>query len=116
MSCILDEYEPYNSIIRTRRYRMSNIVSENGLIVGSVEHLNLLYVLSQDRTERLGINFNLADYKWVLGMNVIRDIEYNNHYIVSGQDCPRTLFGIVIEIDYHNPDNVQLWENITNKL
>lgn len=93
------------------------IVADNGLPIGSIKHLNFLFALAQDKSERLGIYFNPDDYKWVLGIHVVSDLEYNNHYYtVSGQDCPRTLFGIVVEIDYHNPDNIQLWENITDKL
>ena len=81
----------------------------------AIDYLYKLMNLAVVRTEGLGIPFKREDYKWVLGARVINDIDTNSNYICSlYPDQPRTLFGIVIEADYHNPDNVQLWENITD--
>jgi hypothetical protein len=95
---------------------MDDIVVDNGLPVGSVKHLNLLYALTRERAERLHIPFDDNDYKWILGVRVVRDLEYLTHSAYIDASDIRTLFGIVVEIDYHNPNNIQLWENITNKL
>ena len=94
-----------------------SIVSDNNYVIGSIEHLTMLLNLAMYRTEKLGMSFIRDDYKWLLGIEVIRDLENNAYYVTSEfPDIPRTLFGIIVEPDYHNPNNVQLYENITNKL
>ena len=93
------------------------IVSDNGRVIGTIEHLALLYDLAVCRTERLGFSFKGEDYKWILGVKVLQAIEDNTYYIMSEfPNKRRLIFGIEVETDYSNPDNVQLWENITNKL
>lgn len=94
-----------------------SIVSDNGYVVGSIGHLGMLLDLAVCRTERLGIPFNREDYKWILGVNVIQELATNTHYeMAEFPDRLRTLFGVVVEADYANPNNIQLWENITNKV
>ena len=96
---------------------MSEIVAEDGYVIGSLKHLQLLRLLAQERTERARQPFNEEDYIWRLGAKVIQNIELSTEYIMAEfPDRPRTLFGIVVELDYRNPYNVQLWENITNKI
>lgn len=97
---------------------MDNIVADNGYAIGSIGHLNLLYVLAQERGERERHSFNSDDYKWILGIKVICDLDMMHHYSYCTENIgePKTLFGIKVDIDYQNPYNVQLWENITNKL
>lgn len=91
-----------------------DIASENNR---AIEYLYTLLNLAEMRTEKLGIPFKREDYKWILGVRVINDIDINKNYICSlYPDQPRTLFGVVVEADYYNPNNVQLWENITNKM
>ena len=93
------------------------IVSDDNNVVGGIRHLCMLLDLAVCRTERFGIPFKREDYKWVLGVKVIQEIENNSYYVMAElPDRPRTLFGVVVEADYANPDNVQLWENITNKV
>lgn len=83
----------------------------------AIEYLYGLLNLAEMRTEKLGIPFKREDYKWVLGARVITDIDMDTNFQRSlYPDQPRTLFGVVVEADFHNPDNVQLWENITNKV
>lgn len=83
----------------------------------AVDYLYKLMILAEARTEKLGIPFKREDYKWILGARVINDISISNDLVMTAcQDCPRTLYGIVVEADYANPNNVQLWENITNKV
>lgn len=96
---------------------MDNIVSDNGYVIGSLEHLMMLLDLANARTERFGIPFRREDYKWVLGVKVIHELENNTYYVMAEfPDRQRTLFGVVVEADYANPNNIQLWENITNKV
>lgn len=83
----------------------------------AVDYLYKLMSLAEARTEKLGIPFKREDYKWILGVRVINDINISNALVMTAcQDCPRTLYGIVVEADHANPNNVQLWENITNKV
>ena len=94
-----------------------DVVRDNKYIVGSIAHLGMLLDLAECRTEKLGIPFKREEYKWVLGVNVINDIDITENLVMAVYpDQPRTLFGIVVEADFHNPNNIQLWENITNKV
>ena len=36
--------------------------------------------------------------------------------LLINRDQPSTLFGIVVERDFQNPERIELWENITDKL
>lgn len=59
-------------------------------------------------------NFNASEYKWRLGAVVIG--EFHNNITVFNPSEKRTLYGIDVEIDYLNPYNIQLFEDITNKI
>ena len=83
--------------------------------IGSIKHLYSLLSLAKCRAESQGIPFKREDYKWVLGVKTYYKLELNYHFNIVYNE-PRMLFGIVVELDYHNPDNIQLCENITNKL
>lgn len=80
-----------------------------------MEYLIRLYNLAVLRNNTL--HFNRDDYKWVLGIKVVNELENRNEIYRSAiyPEQP-TLFGIVVDVDFKNPDNIQLWENITNKL
>lgn len=99
---------------------MDNIVAENGNVVGTIGHLNLLYAFARKRSERYRQSFSSDDYKWILGAKVVHDLEMTQHlsYYMHAAEIGEhsTLFGIPVEIDYYNPENVQLWENITDKI
>jgi hypothetical protein len=97
---------------------MDNIVADNGYAIGSVAHLNMLYALAQEKAWRYRSTFNPDDYKWVLGVKVIHDLEISQHYSYIAKCAYENivLFGIPVEVDVINPDNVQLWENITDKI
>lgn len=63
-------------------------------------------------------NYNANDYKWKIGALVIGKLErrYNNDFFIINTDEKTTLYGIDVEIDYLNPYNIQLFEDITNKI
>ena len=64
-------------------------------------------------------NYNANDYKWRLGSAVIGELErqYNNFYCFSiNTNEKKTLYGIDVEIDYLSPYNIQLFEDITDKI
>lgn len=60
-------------------------------------------------------NYNANDYRWRLGVMVIDDIKRDNPFVYNPTE-KRTLYGIVIEVDYQNPYNIQLFEDITNRI
>lgn len=96
---------------------MENIVSEDGYVIGSAKHLQLLRLLAKERTELAGYTFRESDYRWRLGIAVLSDLQIKNRiYMRQEFDTVPMLFGIAVDVDYVNPDNVQLWENIVNKL
>ena len=95
---------------------MDNIVSDNGFVIGSIKHLNMLIHLAERRTESLGIPFKKEDFKWVLGAEILYGIQTSEGYLSASSVAPYTLFGVDVVEDYVNPKNIQLYENITNKL
>ena len=58
--------------------------------------------------------FDEDNYKWCLGVGVISEIDVTKNIIHHSQDEKRTLFGIAVDIDYHNDFRMELWKNITN--
>lgn len=83
--------------------------------IGSMEHLYSLLSLAEYRAEKQGIPFKRDDYKWVLGVKTYFKLKVNDHINIVYNE-PRMLFGILVELDHQNPYNIQLWENITDKL
>lgn len=61
-----------------------------------------------------GWRYKAEDYKWRLGVAILN--EYERDIIPHNKDVVPTLYGIEIEIDYHNPYNLQLFEDITDKV
>lgn len=95
-----------------------DIVADNNLVVGSIQHLNMLLDLAIGRSEKLGIPFKRENYKWVLGAKILNEI-YNYYYYylkLTSNEQLKTLYGIKVDVDYYNDSNVQLWENITDIL
>ena len=61
------------------------------------------------------VDFYTQKYLWRLGAYVLNNIEVACNLIFNS-DGPTTLFGIVVEPDYVNPYNIQLWKNITEEV
>lgn len=81
------------------------------------EMLKRLKILYYTLREMRGLSYNSREYKWLLGTKVIQELKLRNRFtIVSEIEEPIYLFDIVVEIDYRNPNNVQLFEDITNKI
>lgn len=79
----------------------------------TVDYLTALYhTLKKMR----GRDFREDCYKWRLGVSIFHDIGLNEFNIFREQNKPKLLFGIEVEIDYSNPYNVQIFEDITNKI
>jgi hypothetical protein len=70
-----------------------------------------------DKANALKFSFDKEKYKWILGIDVIHKLLSLNKEGFYTQDYnqPPTLFGIVVERDYSNPERIELWENITDK-
>lgn len=66
------------------------------------EYMRALY--NALRTTK-GNSYNYNDYKWVLGTAILDELKISDFYTIP---VPIFLFGIVVEIDYSNPYNVQL--------
>lgn len=82
----------------------------------TIEYLRKILALAEQKAEKLGEVFKEEDFKWTLGVNILSDIVANTEYIKIHSDQPVTLFGVTVEHDCFNPDIMQLWENITNKV
>ena len=92
------------------------IVSDNNHVVGSIGYFKMLFDFAAYRSRKLGFPFRREEYKWIIGIKILEELKTNTCEItVEISDGPITLFGIAIEIDHENPNNIQLWENITNK-
>lgn len=78
--------------------------------------LDYLTALIHTLQEMRGRDFRPEDYKWRLGVKVLRDIDLRAFNAFINIAEPLYLYGIVVEIDYINPNNVQLFEDITNKI
>ena len=92
---------------------MSNIVAEDEYVIGTLKHLQVLRSLA----EMKDIHFRENDYKWILGIKIVNELTVDCIYLrTDSKDVMRTLFGIPVDVDYYNPENVQLWKNITNDL
>ena len=91
------------------RLERSNILEE----ITSIELTQLLYQ-SLRKSRQF---FNLKDFKWRLGTDILKELNGNNE-LFDGKygDTVKTLYGIDIEIDYANPRNLRLFEDITSKL
>ena len=63
-------------------------------------------------------NFDASEYKWRLGAAVIGEFkrQFDSNLFIINETEKRTLYGIDVEIDYLNPYNIQLFEDITNKI
>lgn len=80
-----------------------------------IKHLEILYFTLREMKKQKREYFRDFDYKWVLGIAVIQELKLHDNYRLVKEE-PVCLFGIVVEIDYENPYNVQLYEDITNKI
>ena len=79
----------------------------------TIEYLQALYYTLR---EMKGFSYRPEDYKWVLGTRVIGELDLSVFWLREPKEEPRTLYGIPVRIDYSNPHNVQIFEDITNKI
>jgi hypothetical protein len=77
-----------------------------------------LYKFAILRADKMGSIFQKGDYKWKIGIDVMADLSTSDLIMetLTYLTPTTTLFGIPVEIDTHDPHNIQLWENITNKV
>lgn len=63
-------------------------------------------------------DYNKGEYKWKLGVGLIQKIEHEFAFFryVDCTGVKNTLFGMEIEIDYLDPFNIQIFEDITDKI
>lgn len=83
--------------------------------VSLYKYLEMLYhTLRENKHQNLEL-FNSNKYKWKLGVEIANILNILDNQVVT-QEKTRYLFGIEVEIDYENSYNVQLYEDITNKI
>ena len=63
-------------------------------------------------------NFREEDYFWRLGTAIMDELKtvdsvYARELLFPSKDEIPTLYGIRVEPDYKNPDNIRLYEDIT---
>lgn len=75
----------------------------------NIERAEALYHTLRTLKDR---DFDENKYKWLLGYEVFRDFR---PFFIYRHD-PILLFGIVIEIDMHNPFTFKLYEDITDQI
>ena len=80
-------------------------------------HLKIVYYTLRQMKQQNRENYDPDEYKWNLGIKVIGIInsESMKPIELSSDEAP-TLFGIKVDINYVNPNNLQLFEDITNKI
>ena len=76
----------------------------------TLDYLTALYFT----LEKMEKNFRPEDYKWKIGVKVLQEAKLLPPCMELNEKT--TLFGIAVEIDYVNPNNVQIFEDITNKI
>lgn len=79
-----------------------------------IQYLDKVYYYAQCRDQY----FEKTNYKWILGARIFYMLEgvSKRTLLLINRDQPSTLFGIVVERDFQNPERIELWENITDKL
>lgn len=63
-----------------------------------------------------GVEYNANNYKWLLGACVVDGLIADTKYLTNNPTTYNTLFGIKVDIDYANPYEIKLYEDITNKI
>ena len=94
---------------------MINIEVNEGIITYDLDYVQMLLCALR---EARGLSFKPEDYRLILGRKIIEQIEasipFMQVYPVSEKDI--TFCGIKVEIDEKNLYNVQIFENITDKI
>ncbi len=75
----------------------------------TLDYLTALFFTLQ---KMRGRDFKHEDYKWKIGAKVLEEARLEPPFMMKKP----TIFGIELEIDYENPNNVQIFEDITNKI
>lgn len=79
------------------------------------KYLETLYHTLREIKHRNFESFNSNEYKWKLGVEIADILKILDDKAVI-QEKTQYLFGIEVEIDYENLCNIQLYEDITNKI
>lgn len=81
-----------------------------------MDRIDYLKALYSTLRETKKFNYRPEEYKWRLGAELVKELMEGDIYRLECITEPKLLFGIVVEIDYFNPWNVQIFEDITNKI
>jgi hypothetical protein len=76
---------------------------------GSYKYMEHFYLAAKKLDIR---DFEEKNYKWVIGDEIVRDLQKDTSFTFKTKDTPSTLFGIPVHIDYTDPDKIELWQSI----
>lgn len=115
---IYDAINEINNMLWQGENKMSREVKidyKDSRNVSLYKYLETLYhTLREIKHQNLEL-FNSNKYKWKLGIEAANILKICNNSITI-QEKTQYLFGIEVEIDYKNPYNIQLYEDITNEI
>ena len=78
-------------------------------------YVKRLYMTLRAKLEFERRDFNPNKYKWVLGYKIIDKFLFEVVGLIDPVAC-KTLFGITIACNYENPECIQLFEDITDRV
>ena len=102
---------PFNHIRLMSNEKPEKPTKDKGILY----KLHLIRSMAIDSAKRNKEYFNEDNYKWTLGAAVANDLTFQCAELMRYPTEKMRLFGIPVELDYENVENVQLWRNITSK-
>ena len=80
------------------------------------EQVKMIYSNLRKMKEENQQIFCEKEYKWVIGYRIAAELMTKAIFTAERIAEKNFLFGIEVEIDHLNPDNIRLYEDITNKI
>jgi hypothetical protein len=84
--------------------------------VGDKDVINFLHQLVWALERMKGREYRTNDYKFKLGVKIVEEVCMYDVFKVDALNEPLYIYGIEVEIDYKNVTNIQIFEDITNKI
>lgn len=81
------------------------------------EQVKMIYWNLRKMKEQNQQIFCENEYKWVIGYQNAEELSITKNMFTAKRIAEEIfLFGIEVEIDHLNPDNIRIYEDITNKI
>lgn len=81
----------------------------------AIQRANILYKALIRRETYQHDVMSFKNYKWIMGHKIYKALEKEFPLRFSTEERP-TLFSIPVEVTMSDPEALELWENITDKL